>query len=251
MTPKSLLLHTLQGMCLAVILAHASVARAQDKLILFMTEIPGQTMLDEDEPGMALEIMRAAAGMENLSVDERFVPWTRAVNEVRNSANSLIIPFSRTPEREDTFTWISLLYPLEFGFISLGQAVDDLEAARRLDRIGVWRGSSMETFLKKEGFTDLVAVSNDQTLLRMLSAGRFDAWYGSLTEGAYKFRDIQLANGLPIRYGKPVASSPVWLAGGLQLPSDISERLRKAMAALQDNGTIAEIIAKYGRPTAQ
>ena len=227
-------------------LAAAPTARAEQTLTLFMTEIPGQSMLSEDEPGAGLEIVRATAKLGGFRLEERFVPWARAVSQVEKTPMSVIIPLSRTPSREDKFTWVTTLYQLHFGFVSLDTAIDDLETARGLELIGVWRGTSMEEGLKKQGFTNLAPVSNDQALTRMLLAGRFQAWYGSLNEAAYKFRRVEEINNKAIRFGKPIDAAPVWLAGGPDLPTAVATALRRAFEALKADGTINRILKRYG-----
>jgi polar amino acid transport system substrate-binding protein len=228
------------------ILAAATQARADQVLTLFVTEIPGQSALSEEEPGAGLEIVRAVAKLGGFRLEERFVPWARAVSQVERTPMAVILPLSRTPSREDKFTWVTALYQLQFGFVSLDTAIDDLATARKLDLIGVWRGTSMEETLKKRGFTNLAPVSNDQALTRMLLAGRFQAWYGSLNEAAYKFRRIEEVNKKAIRFGKPIESAPVWLAGGPELPVPVATALRNAFEALKTDGSIARILEKYG-----
>jgi len=224
----------------------AMPARAEETLTLFLTEIPGQSMLSEDEPGAGLEIVRAAAKLGGFGLEERFLPWARAVSQVEKSPMGLIIPLSRTPSREGRFTWVATLYQLHFGFVSLDTAVDDLETARGLKLIGVWRGTSMEDALKKQGFSNVAPVSNDHALTRMLLAGRFEAWYGSLNEAAFKFRRVEEINKKAIRFGKPINSAPVWLAGGPELPDPVVTGLQKAFEALRADGSISRIFKKYG-----
>ena len=231
---------------LTAMLAGPTPAHGADLLSLYMSEIPGQTMQNEDEPGTALEIVRVAAKHTGFKLNEAFVPWTRAVAKTAKDANAIIIPFARTPKRERNYTWIMELYSLQFGFVSLDMPVNDKAAARRLKRVGVWRGSSMEEELQSDGFKNLNAVSNDRALTRMLVAGRLQAWYGSLSEAAYMFRGIEQINRRRIRFGTPTKSIRIWLAGGLEMPKATVERLRNAVQTMHDNGTVQSIIERYG-----
>ena len=119
---------------------------------LHMMENPGQTMNDDSELGMAREIARKIVKRASIPHKKSFVPWARVVKTVENSANEVIIPFSRTPNRNKRFTWIAELYPLQFGFVSLKAPVDSFKAALKLKRLGVWRATSMEEELRVEGF---------------------------------------------------------------------------------------------------
>jgi len=218
-----------------------------ETLALYMTEISGQTMLNDEEPGVALEIIRTASQRSKIKLKEEFVPWARAAKLATQKPNSLIVPFTRTPSRENAYTWVSTIYNLEFGFVSLNSEVNSKEAARSLPSIGVWRGSSMEEELKREGFKNLLPVSNDKTLVRMLVSGRLNAWYGSLNEAAYNFRGITEVNKKKIRYGKPVKSFPVWIAGSKNLSQETSLKLKIAIQKMHADGTINRILEKYGK----
>ncbi len=224
----------------------AMPVRAADKLTLYTTEIAGQTMIDDAEPGTAIEIVREAAKRAGIEIDVRFVPWSRAVNSVKGSADAVIVPFSRTPARERQFTWIGKLYPVRFGFVSFDTAIDDKMTAKKLTRVGVWRGTSMEEELRRNGFQNLVSVSNDRALVQMLIKGRIDAWYCSLVEAAYKFRGIKEINQAKIRFGQAVREEAVWIAGGRDMPDKIVIALRDALAAMRQAGVIRSIIARYG-----
>ncbi len=217
-----------------------------DSLTLYMTEIPGQTMNDDSNLGMAREIAHEAAMLAGIALNETFVPWARAVKAVEKSANTVIIPFSRTPTREKRFTWIAVLYPLQFGFVSLNKPINSFDHARRLKRIGVWRATSMEEELRQAGFKNIAPVSDDKALARMLVKGRFDAWYGSLVEAAYQFRGIKEINRAKLQFGEPLREQKVWLASGLKISGQIVGRLRGAMKTLEQSGAIRSIIRKYG-----
>ncbi len=220
--------------------------RAADKLTLYTTEIAGQTMLEDAEPGTAIEIVQEAAKRAGIELEVRFVPWARAVNSVKGSPNAIIVPFSRTPARENQFTWIGTLYPLRFGFVSFDTPIDDLESARKLSRVGVWRATSMEDELRRAGFQNLVSVSNDRALVQMLVKGRIDAWYGSLNEAAYKFRGIKEINQAKLRFGRPVREQPVWIAGGPRISAKVAAALHSALAVMRQEGAVRPILARYG-----
>lgn len=208
-----------------------------------MTEIPGQTMLDEDNPGNSLLIARELAKRAGFSFEEVFVPWGRAVNNTENGSRSFIIPFSRTPEREDRFIWVAPLFDMTFGFVSLETQYNDKASAKELNRIGVWRGTSMEEELMVEGFSNLVPVSNDKALVRMLIGGRLDAWYGSIAEAKFMFSGIEIINRKKIRFGMPIKSSPVWLAAGHDTENSVIQKARKALNAMHADGFINDVLS--------
>ncbi len=215
-------------------------------LTVYMTEIPGQTMRDQNEAGAALDILRAVTKQAGYKLTEEFVPWTRALQNTENRPMSLSIPVARTESREEKFTWISELYQLKFGFVSTDKSVDDLAAARKLDLIGVWRGSYMQEFLLNNGFSNLVPVSSDVALARMLVRGRFEAWYGSLNEAIYNLRGIDEESKQKIRFGRPLSFVPVWIAGSADLPENVTRKLRHAYETIKRDESFSDIIERYG-----
>ncbi len=231
---------------LAFALFCAPAPAAAQTINFFMTEIPGQTMIDEAEPGIAIVLVRAAAKRIGVTLDERFLPWARAVKLAESSANAVIAPFSRTPSRERRFRWIAELYQLQFGFVSLDKPIDSFDAARELRRVGVWRATSMEEALRNRQFTNLQPVGSDEALARMLSSGRIDAWYGSLGEATFKFRGIEQVNRRTLQFGAALERTPVWLAAGGGMDLDLAGRLRDAIIAERISAEFKALVRQYG-----
>ena len=241
---KNILQHvTIVFACLVLLMPGRVMA--QKTLTLYMTPISGQTMSGDSEAGIALEITREVVKRAGIALEEKFVPWARAVNAVENSSQAVIIPFSRTPSREKLFTWIIELPPLQFGFVSLETPIDDMDMARGYSRIGVWRATSMEDALRRAGLKNIYPVSNDEALIRMLINGRIDAWYGSLSEAAYKFRAVEKINRDRVRFGTPVKEQSIWLAGGPKLSAEIADQLRAAIGTMRQDNTIHDIVKRY------
>ena len=224
----------------------AEVDGGDGGVVVAMTAIAGQSMDDADDPGTALEITREGARRAGIALTERFLPWTRALKMIEGSRRAIIVPFSRTPPRERHFTWIAELYDLQFGFVSRGTAVDDMAAARKLGRIGVWRSSSMQDELMRQGFKNVVPVSDDDALERMLINGRIDAWYGSLNEAAYKFRGVDEIDRAGLKFGAPIHRQPVWIAARADFPPALARRLSQAVESMRRDGAIRHILARYG-----
>ncbi|MCW8916621.1 MAG: transporter substrate-binding domain-containing protein [Magnetovibrio sp.] len=220
---------------------------AAEKLNLYISDIPGQTMRDRDNPGMALALIRKITHRANRDLHEIFLPWSRAIVEMQKDENGMIAPFTRTHTREDNYQWIGELYELEFGFVSLDQSINDKEVAKNLNIVGVWRGSSMEEELIQDGFQNLHALVNDKQIIELFERQRFDAWYGSLIELRAKFKGRKRIGERSIVFGPPVRKHPVWLASSSHMDSNTVNQLRAAMESLRSEGIIDEILRSYGQ----
>lgn len=142
--------------CLLVALLYVGGVAADEPLALHMPDAPPLTLYhDERGHGMVGDITLAAitlSGRTARIVDE---PWARAQVNVASGQNQLIIPLSRTPEREQRYTWIVPIMPLERAFFSLDEPVNSFAQARqRYRRIGVGLGTAQVEILRREGFAD-------------------------------------------------------------------------------------------------
>lgn len=59
------------------------------------------------------------------------LPWARSQKYVSEKQDLLIAPLSRTPEREDRFTWIASIMPMERAFFSLDRPVSSFAQAKK------------------------------------------------------------------------------------------------------------------------
>ncbi|MBM3559149.1 MAG: amino acid ABC transporter substrate-binding protein [Alphaproteobacteria bacterium] len=127
-------------------------------------------------------MVQQAATAAKLAIIVRFVPWVRATVDAAQPDTGLVLPLTRLPEREASYTWIAPLYDLDLGFVTLSRRIDSLAAADGEKLIGVWRGTSHETQLRQAGLINLAAVADDHTLLQLLLTDRISAWFGAYPE---------------------------------------------------------------------
>ncbi len=232
---------------LFLILSMPQAGFGADKLNLYLSEIPGQSMQNDNEPGMALELIRKITQEAEIQLEETFLPWPRAVLHTQKDEKGMIAPFSRTSTREEHYQWIGELYDLEFGFVSLDQAINDKTTAKRLGVVGVWRGSSMEEELVKDGFENLHSLTDDKQIVKLLGRQRLDAWYGSLIELRTMLKGRKRIGERHIMFGAPVRRHAVWLASNSRMDDKTVRQLRAAIETLRSNGEIDAILKSYGQ----
>lgn len=224
-------------LCVSIFVAtclHAQTARAADSLDFVTTEIPGYV----DDEGGAYRAMLEAAGAESGdNISFRLLRWVRAVERAEKSDRFLIIPFSRTPEREERFQWLAVLNHIHVGFVTLGGAINTVEQAKELEQIIVWKGSSNADYLAGLGLTNLFPVSDSNTIGQMLLGQRSSAWFGVLEEAPNM---LDADDTLTLTLGEPVISEPVWIAAGLGFDKAPYNSFFEAVERLRDQGFIQE-----------
>lgn len=232
--------------CLVALLAPLSLSvKAQEPLELHMPDAPPLTFVSfKGGYGMVGDVALAAIARAGYLSHIYVTPWLRAQQRVSRGHNQLIIPLSRTPEREAQFTWITPIAQLDRAFFSLDAPVANFaEARQRYQRIAVGMGTAQMAILKSQGFSDkqIVSLKLGDNPARMLELGRVDAWFAGIPEGLYLWP--KSSNSLQM---SPVmASSDIYLACSKHCDAELQENLRKAVEALRAEGTLQQMLEAY------
>ena len=86
-----------------------------------------------NSPGALGALVRGMAKRLGEAPPIQFYPWSRALSMVGTQPRTLILPLTRTPEREANYRWLVKLYRQQFVFIALRGAtvnLDSLDALR-------------------------------------------------------------------------------------------------------------------------
>lgn len=236
----------LHWICLIALLAPLSLsAHAQEPLELHMPDAPPLTFVSfKGGYGMVGDVALAAIARAGYLSHIYVTPWLRAQQRVSRGHNQLIIPLSRTPEREAQYTWIAPIAPLERAFFSLDAPVADFaEARQRYQRIAVGTGTAQMEILKSQGFSDkqIVSLKLGDNPARMLELGRVDAWFTGAPEGLYQWPK----SGNSLQMSPIMDSTDMYLACSKYCDAELQENLRSAVEALRAEGTIQRMLETY------
>lgn len=234
--------------CLAVLLTSLSLsATAQEPLELHMPEAPPLTFVSfKGGYGMLGDVALAAIARAGYLSHIHVTPWLRAQLQVRRGQNRLIIPLSRTPEREGLYTWVAPIMSLEHAFFSLDAPIANFaEAHQRYQRIAVGVGTAQIEILKAEGFSSqqIVKLKLGENPARMLELGRVDAWFTGVPEGLYLWDN----NSSKLQMSPVLATTSEYLACSKSCDSSLVENLRNSIDELREDGTIDVILETYSR----
>ena len=205
-----------------------------------------------EQRGILVEVAEAVLARAGLPAQAEFYPWARSQHLVAQGQRMLIVPLSRTPERESHYQWLLKLYAVHQQFIARqGEpSVQSFEQARSL-RIAVLRGAPDIDILRSHGFLDgqIVQASSANDLLRLLERKLVDVIFGA--EIIYASAASQLPS-LRLQPGARLSTTTIWLAGSGGFDADERQRLLAAHAALLRDGSIERIFRRYGvRPAAE
>lgn len=198
-------------------------------------------------PGALVELVQQIAAQVHADVDVKFYPWQRAVILPLNASRTVVLPLTRTPEREAKYRWLVKLYQQNFVFIARAGTELNLRSTASLKdkRVAVLRGSPHLKYLKELGFSQVFEASTSEELQRMLFRGIADAAYGSEVIHRTTLRQ-QGGDDKSLIYSPTVTSGEIWLGGSFDFSDAEALEMQRAMDALKANGMLAKILKKYG-----
>ena len=189
------------------------------------------------------EIQKRVGSREPIQV----FPWARAYQLALEEENIVLFGTTHTKERDKLFKWVGPLATKRDILVAKkgsGIKLKNLDDAKRVKRIGTLRDDTRERLLKKLGFTNLEAVSDEQKNAQKLALGRIDLWTykqpGLKTvcelagvdyedfEEVYHLREINVS-----------------IAFSQKTPDSIVSAWRKAFTEMMADGTIEKIRNKW------
>lgn len=231
---------------LLVPLLSLSVSGRAEELFLYTLDAPPLTYV-EGIPGHGSvgDVVLAAIARAGDSVLLRSEPWARAQKRVSEGQDLLIMPLSRTPQREDRFTWIAPIQPMDRAFFTLDRRVESLaDAKARLRSIGVGHGSAQHEILLNAGFApaQIHPLTIGESPARLLALGRIDAWFNGVPESLSIWRGYSQQ---PLLMSPVVHSLDLYLACSKDCDRALVKRLRRAVERLQRDGSARRLQDGY------
>jgi polar amino acid transport system substrate-binding protein len=223
---------------LAALLA-TGTASANEPVKLYMPDAPPLTLHHyQGGHGMVGDVVLTALAKIGKLTDIVAEPWSRSQMRVAKGKDLLIIPLSRTPEREQMYTWIASVMELERAFFSLDEPVTSFAQARqRYQRIGVGMGTAQVGILQRAGFSDeqIVQLQLGENPAHLLILGRIDAWFTGVPEALYIWENSPYRE-QNLRRSPTLASTGLYLACSKDCDAQLVKQLRKAISELEQDG---------------
>lgn len=223
--------------------AWAASPRAFD---LYMPEAPPLSMAGvAGQQGIVADAAGQAMVLAGYRMNTHILPWLRAQRTVQQGQDMLIVPLSRTPDREAAYTWIAPIMSMDRAFFSLDQRVESFAQARRTyHRIAVGMGSAQERKLYDEGFdaSQIYPLRIGENPAQMLLLGRVDAWFNGVPESKYIWRQVSER---PLLMSPVLMTSDLYLACSRSCSPQMVRSLREAVQTLHRDGSIKRLVERY------
>lgn len=116
----------------------------------------------------------------NFKIEE--YSWLRALNKLNNKSDIVFYAVSRTPDREEKYTWVLPVFELEFFLFGQKETVNALKSLEQLKSgkfvLGCTQNSNVCEHLKQVGIPDdavtEIVISSSSQLVKLINAGRID-----------------------------------------------------------------------------
>jgi len=230
-----------------------------------ITEVyPPYNFVDKnnDVTGQSTEIVRAIMEETDTQANIEVMPLSQGLALAEKGPGVVIYSLNRTPQRENLFKWVGPIGDYEQAFYAKkGSATaamvtfySQLEDAKKVDKIGVYKGDAGAQFLASQGFTNLDESQTDAEALQKLMDGRVQLWLGNKDGLAITAAQAGVNPDELVIMSAVVIRADLYIAFSRDVPDSTVTAWQSALDVLKqerdiDNKTVYEkIMAEYSDP---
>jgi polar amino acid transport system substrate-binding protein len=197
--------------------------------------------------GFSVDIVREIQKRVDNHDPIQVVPWVRGYNEIQNQPNVVLFSMARSSERDPLFEWVGPLYETTHYFYVRADSkiqLRNLEDARKLGMIGVYKEDIRDQYLTRLGFTNLDRSLDQGIMFKKLMSGRVDAIAGT----PQAMDKIAMEAGVEPQNVKPAFSFLTvqgYIAFSKTTPPETVKAWAAAFQAMKKDGTFARIFKRY------
>lgn len=197
--------------------------------------------------GVLADLVKEAGRRIGQEGGVKIYPWARALNMLQSSETPrLIIPLTRSPDREKLFKWVYPLFEDRACLVTLKEKAMQLKRLTdaRSMRVGVVLGSPLERQLRALGFGSLDTASDVASNARKLDVGRLDAWYVPETVARYTYREAGL-DVARLDFGRAFEVMRIHLGASLATTEEDLAPWRAAFDEMRRDGTFNRLLRTW------
>ena len=213
--------------------------------------------------GQSTEIVQAILDKTGTQANIEVMPLSQGLALAEKGPKVVVYSLNRTPQREDLFKWVGPIGNYEQAFYAKkGSAVAamvtvfyrQLEDAKKVEKIGVYKGDAGAQFLASQGFTNLDESQTDAEALQKLMDGEVQLWLGNKDGLAITAAQAGANPADLVMMPTVVIRADLYIAFSKDIPDSTVTAWQSALDALKqekdvDYKTVYEkIMAEYSDP---
>lgn len=242
-------------MALVLALALIAAAPAAEARRVVMATVPWAPFYDPglEDDGFISELSRAAFRAAGHDTELEFMPWARAMLEVRQGDRHVLMGAYYTDERAETYIASDRIYTTSVGLVALQDlGVTSYDELRDLSdyTIGYGRGWATTDEFDNADYLDKEAADNNVLNVRKLYAGRIDMIAMNFDRFSKIAEDEGFDPGEAVFLDPPLQSSGLYILASraIEDPEGLIEGFNEGLETIRENGRYDEILERFGVP---
>ncbi|NKW78649.1 transporter substrate-binding domain-containing protein [Rhodobacteraceae bacterium R_SAG7] len=223
-------------------LGFAGAVQAADVTLLTEDYAPLNFERDGQIVGLGADQVFEIMSRAGIAYEAELTQWSRAIGQAERRPNTCVFSTTHTEERDPKFQWVEPL--ASDSTILVRKAGSDIAPATIEDarsyRTGTQTGDYTVGVLEEAGFESIDLAPTQSATVKKLLQGRIDLMITSRS-----FLEAALADGIEIEEALVVSTTTMSLACSLKTDEALIARMQDALQSMIDDGTQAEIIARY------
>lgn len=239
----------LSALLLMASLTIATTHATAREITMLTVEWPPHYGSELPEQGLTTALVKAAFQAGGHTSTLAFVPWARALKEVKEGGADIVMGAYHSEARETDYYFSDRIYSLETGFVALDDLgidhYDDLQDLARY-RIGVSRGFVYSEAFDAAEFLDKHVTSAPPPNVRKLFRGRIDMTAMNFDLFRYYARQEGFCTDRVTFLQPPLATHGMYIMASRQVDDyrQIIEDFNRGLDTIRGNGEFDRIMAR-------
>lgn len=127
--------------------------------------------------GLASDLLKEVCNQLNMDCEINFMNWEEGYREALQNENAVLFSTALNARRKEQFKWAGPIASLDWNFYATvpnNIKISNLEAAKKVSKIGVIADYAIEEYLVAEGFTNLEYCNDINEAVKKLMSGEID-----------------------------------------------------------------------------
>ena len=197
--------------------------------------------------GLAPDLLKQICLNLDIPFEVKVLPWDEGYALAQSSPDAVLFSTSMNSGRKELFKWAGPIASMEWQFYALSQnqiRLNTLDDARQVGSIGVLKDYTIEQYLIKQGFTNLVYCTDQQDAIQKLLQGTIDLYPSDrytteatleiLGQSKYKLEEVL-----------PIKTEMIYFAFNKMVPDQVVADIQQEIDHFKNNGLLKSLYQKY------
>jgi ABC-type amino acid transport substrate-binding protein len=215
----------------------------------FITEIykPFNYTEGGEITGLAPDLLKEICKNLNIPFNVSVKSCDEGYNLVQTTPGAVLFSTSMNSQRKELFKWAGPIASVEWNFYAQAQSqvsLQTLDDTRQLRAIGVLKDYTIEQFLVKNGFTNLVYCKDHQDAINKLLKEEIDLYPSDryTTEATMKILGL---SGYYLKEVLPIKTEMIYFAFNKMTPDEVVSDFQQEINRLKENGFFRSLYQEY------